>query len=116
MNSATTSSNPRFGLFTRDASNRLTYEIYALEIATYLVLCGMIVEHYKLTTTEHLIVGLDEIFQDWQRGDDRIGLDWDIWSGFMVVAKTIGSENLVVEIGDWLELNRDEISKPSNDR
>ena len=40
-------------------------------------------------------MGLDEMLRDYTKGSLCIGLDWDFWSGFIVVAKTPESEPLV---------------------
>ncbi len=97
------------GIFTRDASDRLCYEVYTLDSSMYMIVSYMIVEHFYLTSTDHLVDGFDGLFRDWWLGDIRIGLDWDIWSGFIVVAKESTSEALVRGIGEWLEQQRGRI-------
>jgi hypothetical protein len=53
-----------FGIFTRDASDRLCYEVDALESSTYLVVSHMIVQQFNLTTPDHLVVGFDQLIQE----------------------------------------------------
>lgn len=42
------------------------------------------------------------VFQEYRRGELTVGLEWDIWSGFMVTAPSAESEPLVQEVADWL--------------
>jgi len=46
--------------------------------------------------------GYDIVFQDYRRGEQILGLEWDNWTGFTVVAKSSASEPLVREIAAWL--------------
>jgi hypothetical protein len=46
------------------------------------------------------------VFQDYRRGSQVVGLEWDNWSGFIVVAKTPESEPLVRAIAEWLSRSR----------
>jgi len=42
------------------------------------------------------------MFWDCRRGEQVVGLDWDIWMEFMAVAKSVASEPLVADIAAWL--------------
>ena len=90
------------GSFHRDASNRLTYDICAIESERYPELCNELAAIFELKPVSELVVGLDEMFRDYTNGHVTIGLEWDIWSGFIVVAKDVESEQLVRQIGDYL--------------
>lgn len=64
----------------------------ALSEAMHLVPCSALVSD-----------GLGEVcFQEYRRGEQTVGLEWDIWSGFMVAASSTESEPLVQEVADWL--------------
>jgi hypothetical protein len=84
--------------FHRDASNRLTYDIYKVESDRYPELCRELATEFDLKPASELAIGLDEIFQDYSDGEHTVGLDWDIWSGLIVVAKDPQSEQLVRQI------------------
>ncbi len=53
-----------------------------------------------------MVVGPDQMFWDFGRGGQVVGLDWDVWMEFMAVAKSPESEPLVEEIAMWLGLHR----------
>jgi hypothetical protein len=64
-----------------------------------------LVDTFSLAPDGELVVGLDEIFRDFRRGDQVVGIEWDVWMEFMVVAKSPSAESLVREIGSWLDSN-----------
>ncbi len=86
----------------RDASQRLTFDLPDIVAADYAAICNALVTAFSLVQETPLVVGFDSMFWDYRRGEQVISLDWDIWMGFMVVAKTIASEPLVEEIAKWL--------------
>lgn len=90
------------GQFHRDASNRLTYEVFDLESSWYAATCNRIANRFGLSPAGELIVGLDEMFRDYTDGQYVIGLEWDNWSGFIVVAKNADAEDLVRSIAEYL--------------
>ena len=76
----------------RDHSGRLTYEFADIESEVYPQYCDLIAQRFSLVATDQLVPGLDFIAWEFHLGDIRIGLDWDIWSGFIVVAKDADAE------------------------
>jgi hypothetical protein len=87
----------------REASGRLTFGVFRFPAKGYHDTCGTIAAAFKLAQENTLVTnGFDIAFQDYRRGEQVIGLEWDNWSGFTVVAKTTQSESLVQEIGAWL--------------
>ena len=90
------------GHFHHDASNRLTYEVFDLDSSRYAMTCDRIVNKFGLSPAGELIVGLDEMFRDYADGPNVIGLEWDNWSGFIVVAKNADAETLVRSIAEFL--------------
>jgi hypothetical protein len=66
-------------------------------------ICEALVAAFNLAPDTTLVTdGVALIYQDYRRGEDIIGLEWDSWCGFAVVAKEPKSESLVREIGNWL--------------
>ena len=90
------------GQFHRDASNRLCYEIHDADSLQYPELSATVASEFNLTPVGDLITGHDEMFRDYTDGSFHIGLEWDNWSGFIVVAKTPESEPLGESIGAFL--------------
>jgi hypothetical protein len=90
------------GSFHRDASNRLTFDICGIESERYPQVCNELATKFELKPVGERVVGLDEMFRDYTNGHLTIGLDWDIWSGFIIVAKDVESEHLVRQIANYL--------------
>lgn len=90
----------------RDASNRLTYDMAHVAVRDYAAVCKELVERCRLVPLEKEIEGPDEIFRDYSRDDATVGLEWDCWSGFTVVAKDARSDPLAREIATYLARSR----------
>lgn len=89
----------------RDASRRMTIDFYEIDAEKYPSITKAIVKQFQLEPAGELIIGLDELFQGFQREGQIVGLEWDHWSGFIVVAKTESAEDLVREIGAFIDKN-----------
>ncbi|MBA4016663.1 MAG: hypothetical protein C0483_05695 [Pirellula sp.] len=86
----------------RDASGRLTFDLSTVTAEHYPALCRNIADTFKLAPAmESSLVGIDQMFWEFCRNDQVISLDWDVWMGFMIVAKTTTAESLVHEIAIW---------------
>jgi hypothetical protein len=92
--------------FWRDASGRLTFGLTRVEAADYPAACRAVVDAFALAPDGSPVIGPDQMFWDFRRAGQVVGFDWDIWMGFMVVAKTEGAEPLVREVAAWLRSNR----------
>jgi hypothetical protein len=89
--------------FYRDASGRLTFEMFNLPADSYRVVCNELVASFHLEPLGTPVSDfLSIVLQDYCCGWQVVGLEWDNWSGFIVVAKTPESEPLVQAIGEWL--------------
>lgn len=88
--------------FWRDASGRLTFGWPCPEAADFPVLCRGVVDALGLEPAGKLVIGPEQMFRDFRRGEHVVGLDWDIWMEFMAVAKSPAAESLVQEIAAWL--------------
>ncbi len=62
----------------------------------------MALNQFWRSAAGRLAFSYDLVFQDYGRGQQVVGLEWDVWMGFTVVAKDAESEPLVQEIGAWL--------------
>jgi hypothetical protein len=93
----------KIGVLGRDFSGRLTYEIHSFPSESYTSMKKEIADKFGLLPFGITINGLDEVFQTFIKGFKRIGIEWDIWSGLIIVAKNKKSETLVEEISKYLE-------------
>ncbi len=89
----------------RNSSNQLTFDFDKIEAGSYSSVTKYIVDHFELKPTTKLIQGLEEIFQDFKLGDLVVGLEWDIWSGYIVCSKNRKSEVLSKNIAMFVNEN-----------
>ena len=90
--------------FSRNFSGRLTFDLPHVDAEDYPALCRGIADALGLAPAGEIIIGLDQMFWDFRRGDQLVSLDWDIWMQFQVVAQSPASEALVADIAAWLEV------------
>ncbi len=88
--------------FWQDSSGRLTFDLPGVAATDYPAVCRGIADALGLVPAGDIIIGPEQMFWDFQRGDQVVGLDWDIWMEFMVVAKSEASDSLVQDIAAWL--------------
>jgi hypothetical protein len=87
----------------RDASGRLTFEMFRVPADSYRHLSMVLAAMFDLVPEGGPVTnGYDIAFRDYRRGGQVVELAWDNWTGFTVVAMNPDSEPLVQEIGDWL--------------
>ena len=88
--------------FWRDHSGRLTFDRPGVTATDYPAVCRGIADALRLVSAGEIVIGPDQMFWDFRRGDQVVGLDWDIWLEFMAVAHSSAAEPLVHEIAAWL--------------
>src|SRR5690242_20377577 len=88
--------------FWRDASRRLTFDTSGVEALDYPAACRAVADEFALSPEGSLVIGPEQLFWDFRRARQVVSLDWDIWMGFMVVARTEESEPLLRDIAAWL--------------
>jgi hypothetical protein len=89
--------------FWRDASERLTFGMFAVPADSYRAIYSDVAATFQLLPHDVMVTnGWNIVFQDYRRGEQVVGLEWDNWTGFCVGAKTPASEPLVQEIAAWL--------------
>ncbi len=86
----------------RDNSDRLTIDFHSIGAGMYKKITSEVVAQFNLEVADAKTSGLDEAFQDFKRGKEVVGLDWDNWSGYIVNAKTKAAEPLVREIAGYI--------------
>jgi hypothetical protein len=86
----------------RDASGRLSFDLPGVAAADYPTVCRDVAESLGLVEECAIIIGPDQMFWEFRRGDQVVSLDWDTWMEFMAVAKSEMSEPLVRDIASRL--------------
>lgn len=86
----------------RDASERLTFNFNEIPSGRYSKVTKVVVTAFGLEVASSRTRGLDEIFQDFKKGNEVIGLEWDNWSGYIVNAKIKSAEPLAREIAGYV--------------
>lgn len=85
----------------RDASNRLV-AAFDVDACAYEPLVARLVERFGLTRTGAVTQGHDEVLAAFASESARIGLEWDVWLGFQIVAQDAASEALVTAIAAFV--------------
>lgn len=88
--------------FFTDSSGRLTFDLGSVPAADFPAVCKAVMTEFHLTQNGELVIGPDQMFWDFRSGDHVVGLDWDVWFGFMVVAQSPEAEPLVRAIATWV--------------
>ena len=91
------------GVLIRNFSGQLTYEIDGFRYKQYKPVKKKVAKAFGLIPFGFTITGPDEAFQTFIKGSKRIGIEWDIWSGLIFVAKNKTSEGLILEIAAYCE-------------
>lgn len=86
----------------RDNSDRLTFDFDTIEGGMYRSITDEVVSKFSLEVASKKVAGFDEVFQDFKKGNEVVGLEWDNWSGYTVVAKRTSAEPLVREIAGYI--------------
>lgn len=93
--------------FWRVAAGRLAFSLGRAPSDSYPSMCQELADAFGLSPKPGLVMNDYDIeFQDYSQGEQVVGLEWDNWMGFTVVAQTTESEPLVEEIGAWLLRSR----------
>lgn len=92
----------------RDSSGRLTFDRPGVTAEMYPAMCRQVAEAFGLAPAGDIVIGLEQMFWDFQRGGKLVGLDWDIWMEFTAVAKSAASEPLLADIAAWLDARPDD--------
>jgi len=87
----------------RDFSGRLTVAIEDMPSLKYRFVCWRICRNFNLKKSSDYTRGLDEKFQSFSSAHGSVSIDWDNWSGFMVVSLSPASDSLVMKISEWLK-------------
>ena len=84
--------------FQRDASGRLSFELTHIAREEYPAICNALAARFRLELAAPEIDGLDCVIREYARNGRRVGLEWDNWSGFILVAMDACAEPLLWEM------------------
>jgi len=88
----------------RDASNRLAYCFDSISPNSYRAITDDVTSSFRLDARTDRVVGLSEVFQEFCSADGQaVGLEWDNWSGYMVVSLEPSSEQLAKEVATFIQ-------------
>lgn len=93
---------PRKGYFYKTAQDRESYEIDADSEFVYR-LANVLVSRFSFQAEGKPLDGIDVVYWDFTRDGLRLIVGWDIWSGCFVFATTPEGDQVVQEIGQYLE-------------
>lgn len=96
------------GVFIRDSSNRFAFEMSDEPASTYKDWCNKIRNEFNAKPIGIKISTFDELFQDYKIGNVQIGIEWDNWSGLIVVEKSGDSEKLIRKIAEYIISKRED--------
>jgi hypothetical protein len=91
------------GKFFSTAKGRTSYEVQTAEDATAFKFAEVVSARFGFTKTAE-VLGFEQIFIDFKRGNLAISVGWDTWSGAYVRALTKQSDRIVAEIGAYLNM------------
>jgi hypothetical protein len=94
---------PAIGKFLSTVKGRTSYEVQAAEDATAFKFAEVISARFDFAKTTE-VLGFEQMFMDFKRGNLAISVGWDTWSGAYVRALTKQSDKIVVEIGAYLNM------------
>jgi len=87
----------------RNASGQLTFDFAEIGCSRYAKVTRYVVSEFDLEPNSEFTNGLDERFQDFKKDGFVVGLEWDCWSGYIVVSQTPVSELMAREIARCIE-------------
>ncbi|CAN7762113.1 hypothetical protein [Paenibacillus sp. LjRoot56] len=79
-----------------------SYEIFDADASFILKIATVVTEKFNFTHTNP-IIGLEQVFMDFDKDGIKITIGWDIWSGCFVMAHDKLGDKCIVEIGNYLD-------------
>lgn len=87
----------------RDNSNRLTVEVSNVHRFQYGYLAKKVAKKIGLEKSDDLTKGVEEVFCTYSLDGSSVSIEWDVWSGFSIVAIDPESEGLLNVIHAYLK-------------
>jgi hypothetical protein len=80
-----------------------SYEVFALEPTAIYIISTWLQADFGLEASKELVSGLNILTLNLWRGNMRITLGWDNWSGIFVMAHNPDDDALIEQISAYLE-------------
>ena len=91
------------GIIQQTAQGRASYEIYEANSDFLAKLAQVLESHFGFQAIRNPLDGVDVIYWDFARDDIQVTLGWDIWSGCFVFATSEAGDEIIHQIGQYLE-------------
>ncbi|GEM_PF-1153060 len=90
-------------IFYKAANGRQSYELYQATSALIPVVAEILRQRFGFSECKPPFVGLDEALTECEKGDSKLLLGWDNWSGFYIMADSEVDDLMMFEIGSYLD-------------
>ncbi len=94
---------PRTGVLHKTAHDRNSYEIYGADSDFLCKIVQVLEARFGFAALNQPLDGIDCLYWDFARDGIRLTVGWDIWSGCFVFANSAAGDELVREIGQYLD-------------
>ncbi|MEW9702874.1 hypothetical protein [Paenibacillus sp. SI8] len=90
------------GKINKTSNGYNSYEIIDADASFILKIATVVTEKFEFTRTNP-IIGLEQVFMDFDKDGIKITTGWDIWSGCFVMTHDKLGDKCIEEIGNYLE-------------
>jgi hypothetical protein len=91
------------GQFDQAANGRSTYAVVNAKSKFLFVIIDILQMQFGFSQPTQPILGLDQVISEISRGSAKLLLGWDVWSGCYIMANSSENDNVVKEIGEYLD-------------
>lgn len=90
------------GKFYKTANGHVSYEIFYATPDIIFAVSDILVERFGCSPIDLPLHGLDAVITKCRKGNIKLDLGWDNWSGFYIFANSPEGDKLVEDIGTYL--------------
>ncbi|MFT3894070.1 MAG: hypothetical protein QM730_20765 [Anaerolineales bacterium] len=90
------------GEFYQAANGHVMYSVFYAAPKILSEVGNILVAKFECTKLDPPLAGLDAVITQCQKGNIELDLGWDNWSGFYILAVSSEGDELVREIGTYL--------------
>lgn len=91
------------GCFHKTAQGRTNYEIFEADSDFLFQIVKLLESCFNFQAVNKPLDGIDVIYWDFARDEIRLTVGWDIWSGCFIFAASEAGDEIVKEIGQYLD-------------
>ena len=97
------SDKPLTGVLYKTPHERSSYEIYEADLGFLFKIVNVLEARFGFAAVTLPVDGIDCLYWDFARAEIRLTVGWDIWSGCFVFADSEAGDEVVEEIGQYLD-------------